>query len=352
LFDLSRLRVVAAAAYEECAEVTPVAEKIRSEIGIVVIGRNEGDRLLRCLKSVGGEADNVVYVDSGSTDGSQAAVERLGIPVVPLDRARPFSAARARNEGFAALKAHHPNLRFVQFIDGDCELIHGWLATALAFMEKRTDVAVACGRRREIHPGMSIYNRLCDIEWNTPVGETLACGGDSLVRVEAFEAVGGFRPQLIAHEEPELCIRLRANGWKIWRLDADMTLHDAAITRFAQWWARTVRSGYGYAAVAKLHSRSGFHGQETIRAIIWGGVVPLLIILGAIVYAPVAWLALIYPLQICRIALRRDPAKIEVWTYALFIMLAKFSEFQGVIKFYWRRCRGRRVELIEYKRIR
>ena len=36
-----------------------------------------------------------------------------------------------------------------------------------------------------------------------------------LVRVEAFEAVGGFRPELIAGEEPELCMRLREKGWKI-----------------------------------------------------------------------------------------------------------------------------------------
>ena len=37
------------------------------------------------------------------------------------------------------------------------------------------------------------------------------------MRVEAFEAVGGYRAQLIAGEEPELCVRLREIGWKIWR---------------------------------------------------------------------------------------------------------------------------------------
>ena len=47
--------------------------------------------------------------------------------------ARPFTAARARNEGYAALVKLQPNTRFVQFIDGDCELVSGWLETALEF---------------------------------------------------------------------------------------------------------------------------------------------------------------------------------------------------------------------------
>lgn len=322
---------------------------VLNDIGVVVIGRNEGDRLLRCLASISDEivAANVVYVDSGSTDGSPAAVEKLGTFVVRLDEEQPFSAARARNEGFAALKARRPELRLVQFIDGDCELVHGWLAQALAFIAGRTDVAVVCGRRREIHPEMSLYNRLCDFEWNTPVGEALACGGDSLVRAEAFEAVHGFRAQLVAHEEPELCMRLRARGWKIWRIDADMTLHDAAMTRFAQWWARTVRAGYGYAEVAKLHP--GSHSQEIVRAVLWGGAIPMVIVVGGLVYAPLAWVALIYPIQICRIALRKNPAKSDAWKYALFIMLAKFTEFQGIVAFQWRRLRGRSVALVDYK---
>ena len=42
------------------------------DLGIVIIGRNEGDRLIRCIASVGDEA-LVIYVDSGSTDESVAA---------------------------------------------------------------------------------------------------------------------------------------------------------------------------------------------------------------------------------------------------------------------------------------
>jgi glycosyltransferase involved in cell wall biosynthesis len=321
------------------------------EISVVAIGRNEGLRLISCLASVRSETSNIVYVDSGSTDGSAAAAEGFGASVVALDLTRPFTAARARNEGFAALKALRPDIRFVQFIDGDCSLVHGWLDTALAFINQRKDVAIVCGRRRERHPTASVYNQLADLEWDTPVGEALACGGDALVRVEAFEAAGGFRPQLIAGEEPELCLRLRERGWKIWRLDAEMTQHDMAMTRFSQWWARTVRSGYGMAEVSQLYRNSPLRiwKRETASTVFWGGLAPVLIGLGALGHPAVLASALIYPLQIGRIAFRRGVTSRESWIFALLMMLAKFAGFEGYLKLCWRRWRGGIIRLVEYK---
>ena len=318
-------------------------------LGIVVIGRNEGQRLVDCLVSLESHKGRIVYVDSGSSDGSVSSAEGLGVFVVRLDMSQPFTAARARNEGFAAIMAMRPQTEFVQFVDGDCELDRDWLDAALAFMANRKDVAVVCGRRRERYPKQSVYNQLCDIEWNTPVGEASACGGDSLLRAIAFKQIGGFQPQLIAGEEPELCARLRQKGWTIWRLDAEMTRHDAAITHFSQWWARARRSGYGYAEVSALHPRSGIWGKEKARAIIWGGLLPLLIGVSAPFVPSMLWVVLIYPIQICQIALRRGPADIGNWIFALFITLAKFAELQGILNFYWGRLRGKKAELIEYK---
>jgi glycosyltransferase involved in cell wall biosynthesis len=325
-----------------------------NKLGIVVIGRNEGERLIRCLESVRSNAKSIVYVDSGSTDGSASAAEQLGVFVLRLDLARPFTAARARNEGFAALKALAPDVQFVQFVDGDCELADGWLDTALAFITLRKQVALVCGRRRERHPEMSIYNRLCDLEWDTPIGEASACGGDSLLRVEAFEAVGGFRPQLIAGEEPELCVRLREKGWKIWRLDAEMTRHDAGMTRFRQWWVRTVRFGYGAAEISWLdmYTPSSIpkrDKRDVGRAVIWSGLVPLVIGVAAFNYPAALLGALIYPLHICWIALRRGATEPQSWTYALFMVIAKFAQLQGNLKFCWHLLYKEPVGLIEYK---
>jgi GT2 family glycosyltransferase len=325
---------------------------ITNDLGIVIIGRNEGDRLLNCLRSVRNEGDfPTVYVDSGSSDGSVEAAARRGVPVVNLDPAQPFSAARARNEGFSALLARRPNLQFVQFVDGDCELVPSWLDTAKAFLIERNDVAIVCGRRREQHPETSVYNRLCDVEWNTPIGEAIACGGDTMIRSDAFKAAGGFRSELIAGEEPELCLRLRSMGWKIWRLDAEMTRHDAAITRFSQWWRRIVRSGYAYAEIARLHrnSKIRIYDQEKRRAVLWGGLLPLAILTSMTIHPATAFGFMLYPIQISRIALRRKDKRSTAWTYATFIMIAKFAEFRGVIKFYVSRVISGPSALIEYK---
>jgi glycosyltransferase involved in cell wall biosynthesis len=323
-----------------------------NEVGVVVIGRNEGQRLVECLASVVAQAGNIVYVDSGSTDDSVAAAEEIGASVVRLNLAQPFTAARARNEGFAALMKIKPDSQFVQFIDGDCELVLGWLDAGVAFLSRRSDVAVVCGRRRERFSNASLYNRLCDVEWDTPIGATNACGGDCLVRVSAFEAVNGFRSQLIAGEEPELCVRLRESGWKIWRLDEEMSRHDAAIVLFRQWWVRVVRSGHAYAEVFWLHRRSpyGIYRREVTRAVVWGGLMPLAIVLGSLFQAPFIAGTLIYPFQIGRIALHRGVALAGSWEYGLLITLGKFAELQGVLKFLWRRAWGRQAELIEYKK--
>ena len=321
-------------------------------IGVVVIGRNEGDRLVGCLASVRTATADIVYVDSGSTDGSIAAAKDIGAFVVPLDLSQPFTAARARNEGFAALKMLRPDIRFIQFIDGDCILVAGWIDVAVTFIERREDVAIVCGRRRERYPTASIYNQLFDLEWNTPTGEASACGGDALVRVKAFDAVGGFRSRVMAGEEPELCIRLREAGWKIWRLDAEMTQHDAAMMRLDQWWIRAVRTGYGFAEVSRLHKRSPFRiwARAVQSAVFWGGLLPALIIVGSLIHPPFLCAVLMYPLQVFRIALRRGVGFPCVWTYSVLTVLDKFAQLQGIIKFYWRLSRGQAAELIEYKR--
>lgn len=321
------------------------------DIGVVVIGRNEGQRLIDCLVTVLSKQCDVIYVDSGSTDGSEAAARGMGVTVVELDPNRPFTAARARNEGFVALKALKPNIRFVQFIDGDCSLVAGWLENARWFIAPNADVAIVCGRRRERHPRASVYNQICDIEWDTPIGETSACGGDALVRAEAFEAVDGFRDQLIAGEEPELCLRLREKGWHIWRLDAEMTQHDAAMKRFRQWWARTVRSGYGMTEVALLHWHSPLviWKKELARAVFWSFVLPAALCLSAIIHPVVLIALLIYPFQVCRVAIRRGSTSLKFWSYALFLTVGKFAELQGILKFLWDRYRRNTIRLIEYK---
>ena len=252
--------------------------------GVVVIGRNEGERLRRCLMSLP-RAGAIVYVDSGSTDGSVQLARHLGADVIELDMRVPFTAARARNAGFRRLREISPDIEYVQFVDGDCELIDGWLEDAISFLNAHADVGAVCGRRRERYPERSIYNWLCDREWDGPVGDVRDCGGDVMMRADALEAVGGYRDDLIAGEEPELCVRLRAADWRIWRLDRQMTLHDAAMTRFGQWWRRALRGGYAFAQGAYLHGSIArtLLLWESRRAWLWGIWLPLACLLGRLV---------------------------------------------------------------------
>ena len=311
------------------------------QVDAVVIGRNEGARLIACLDSLAGQVRRLVYVDSGSTDGSVEAAAARGAHVVQLDMTQPFTAARARNAGLAVLEA--PD--FVQFVDGDCELHPDWIATALAAMAAHPNAAVVCGRRRERDPAASVYNRLCDKEWDTPIGSALACGGDALMRFSAVQAVRGFDPTLIAGEEPDLCLRLRRGGGEIWRIDAEMTWHDAAMTRFGQWWQRSRRAGHAFAEVAFRNGAPPDRHRvaETRRALIWGAGLPMAALLAGWIHPVGLLILLAWPLQVLRLSRRMG------WEAAFFSVLGKLPEAQGAMAFHLNRLRGRRQGLIEYK---
>jgi glycosyltransferase involved in cell wall biosynthesis len=324
-----------------------------NRIGVVAIGRNEGQRLQKCLASAVGRAGAVVYVDSNSSDGSVELARKLGAEVVKLDLSTPFTAARARNEGFARLMQIQSDTEFVQFVDGDCEIVPGWLEGATQKLQNEPNWGVVCGRRRERFPEASVYNALCDIEWNTPIGESKWCGGDALVRVTAFRQIGGYDGSIIAGEEPEMCVRLRAANWLIMRLHAEMTMHDAAMTRFGQWWKRNVRSGHAYAEGAAMHGAPPErHFVKDVRSNwLWGLVVPLLAI--GLAWPTCGWsfiLLLAYPLQIVKVLRWAKKQNFpHSGAYATFTVLGKFPQAVGQVKYWINRWSGKKSRLIEYK---
>ncbi len=326
-----------------------------NRIGLVAIGRNEGQRLQRCLLSAIGKVSLIVYVDSGSTDGSVELARSLGVNVVELEVSTPFTAALARNAGFAHLLEVDELIEFVQFVDGDCEVVSGWLESAQRELDAQPNVAVVCGRRRERFPDKSIYNQLCDMEWDTPIGEAKACGGDAIMRVEAFQQVNGFNPALIAGEEPELCVRLRQKGWKILRLDAEMTLHDAQLTSLSQWWKRAIRAGHAYAEGAWLHGQEPErHWVKESQSIwFWGLLLPLLALGMAWATHGFSLLLLVgYPVLGGRIFVnlrRQNICRQHAALYALFCVLGKFAQVGGAMQFLQRRLLGTKSVLIEYK---
>ena len=334
---------------------------VDDSVGVVVIGRNEGVRLRRCLESLGRQVHAAVYVDSGSEDDSVAFARQIGAVVVELDTTIPFTAARARNEGFDALLLARTEVAMVQFVDGDCEIEKGWLQRAVSELQRDPELAVVFGRRRERARDASIYNLLCDLEWDVPAGDVLSCGGDALMRVSAFRECTGFDPTLIAGEEPDLSFRLRGLGWKLRCVEAPMTAHDADMHRFGQWWRRGLRAGYVEAEGLARLGRDYPRRRAALSNVIWAVVVPSVLVAGVVALLAMGYLIpailciaiggglyVVMWLRILRHAHRRWPAR-DARIYATFCLLAKWPAVHGIATYCWRRLRGQDRRLIEYK---
>ncbi len=321
------------------------------EVAVIAIGRNEGARLIACLDSLAGKFDRIVYVDSGSTDGSVEAAKARGADVVKLDMSLPFSAARARNAGVARLAERGlPDL--VQFIDGDCLLAPSWIAKATETLAEHPEIGIMTGWRAEVSPDASIYAQMAEHEWHRPAGDIETCGGDMLVRQEVLEATGGFRDDVIAAEDDEFCIRARQNGWRIHRLPVPITFHNLGMTSFAQWWKRAERAGHGYAQVGHLHQ--GYFQAQRWRVYFYGFALPVIFIAALVVDVPfvAAVVACIYAVSWLRTARGLSNDALDVGTaaqYALFLSISKFPAIVGLARYHWRRLTGKNVQLIEYK---
>ncbi len=325
--------------------------------GIVIIGRNEGDRLKACFESIANIDCNKIYVDSGSTDKSIAVAKAFAIETVELEPNRPFSAARARNEGFERLFELNPNTEFVQFIDGDCTLLPGWLETATEALQTFPERAAVIGHLVERNIDVSTYNRLCALEWRSSPGDLTdygALGGISMMRAEVFRNLGGFNPDVIAGEDSELGVRMGLAGYKVTKLDHPMATHDANITQFGQWWKRAVRAGHAIGQRSFLNGNTAQKDcvRERNSTLFWGLGIPVTIMLGLLPtqgYSLLligAYVLLAY--RVIRYRMQQGDSFDDAWLYTKYLLLTKFANALGLIKFYLNKL-TERYEIIEYK---
>ncbi len=274
----------------------------------------------------------------------------------------PFTAARARNAGAERLREQAAGVAMIQFVDGDCELAARWLDAAQGTLGAEPRLAAVCGRLRERRPEATIYNAMADIEWDAPVGEVRACGGNAMYRAEAFHAVGGFDERVPAGEEPELCLRLRREGWAIRRIAAEMGLHDADMTRFGQLWRRSVRGGHGYGQGIWMHGRGPerLYVRRVASIVVWTLSLPVGLVAAAVVFGSgvatgiaAAGLLGLHAAQAVRLIVRERRAG-RPWPLAAarggWLHVGKFAEAIGIAKFFANRLRGRGQGVIEHRR--
>lgn len=326
-------------------------------MGVVVIGRNEGARLEKSLASLASGVP-AIYVDSGSTDNSLELARSFQVTVLRLDPARPFSAARARNEGFRALVQARPGLDWVQFVDGDCELARGWLATAARALDTDPRRAIVTGKLEELAPHASIYNRLCAMEWDGPVGDLKdfgGIGGIFAVRAGVFAALGGFREDVVAGEDSEFGVRVGLAGHTLIRLPAPMATHDADMHHFRQWWRRAVRGGHAIGQRAAINGASPAKDcvRERRSTLVWGLALPAVAIAAAwpsrglsLVFLGCAYFYLGLKIAIYRRG--RGATWPDAFLYARYTVLGKVANAMGLLSFFRAEQRGR-FQIIEYK---
>jgi glycosyltransferase involved in cell wall biosynthesis len=299
-------------------------------------------------------AAHIVYVDSGSTDGSPDIARNHGADVIELDSSAGHSAARARASGFARLLAAAPNVEFVQFIDGDCTLDAGWLPRAVTALDADEKLAAVWGWRDERHPDASPYNRICQIEWHhPPAGATRHFGGDVLVRVSAYRAAGGYDANVVSSEDHELSLRIASAGGMIRRLDAPETLHDSRIMRVGQWWRKCCRKGVGYVQVWQRHRRSEELGAM-LREAFWSAIIPIAALAAA--WPTRGWSLLLftlYPMRILRIAWRHKRRAGATWREGLIwgthCVATAWPYLGGIVTTLARSLFRKPVKLVEYR---
>lgn len=328
-------------------------------VGAVVIGRNEGERLVRSLQALSGRTCATVYADSNSSDGSRDAAQRMGAAVVHLAEG-PCTPSRGREAGFRRLVEVHPAVEYVQFLDGDCILDARWLDKAIAVLDARPDVVAVFGRRREERCADSLYSRLIDLDWDHAPGEVANFGGDALVRVSAVQRAGGWSAHTINAEDIDLSYRMRRDGGRILRLSDPMTSHDVRMTRFSEYWRRAVRAGYGYAEVGLRHVRGP--GRELLRRLASSALYVLVLpaMLLAAAFSASGLLAAVVGLLYLRVlgvmtaaCLRKGAALPTALAYAALNLACKAASLVGALRYLADRASGNRVprsELVVYRR--
>jgi type II secretory pathway predicted ATPase ExeA len=323
-----------------------LADDFLKHIGIVIAGG-----ALSVAETLNSLPDSAKFViAAGAGEDGLAAAKEAGVDIVEISDGP--GGGRARNAGYRRLKKDNPGLRYVHFLEAGSMLAPGWLAHAEKFMARRPEVAVLDGRTILDQRRATVLDRVLAAASDRPPGEIQAAGPNALFRVDAFEQAGGFRGDIVADATGDLCVRLRRRGAHVWRSDAVMATVEAGRLTFKGWRLETMRIGFASAAGAALHGAppERYGVKEQSRAFFWGGLLPALIAVAAVlsafasgafggsaavgVAAVFVFGLTVYGLKAAVAAMSDQAPPGASWSYGFYSTLGRFPEFAGVLR-YW-----------------
>jgi glycosyltransferase involved in cell wall biosynthesis len=198
----------------------------KCRVSVVIKALNEEKRIaaaiesaLRAVRRVGGE---VILADSCSSDKTIELAMAYPIRVVKLANASERCCGVGPQLGY-----QHSRGEFIYLLDGDMQMLEGFLEVALDFMLAHPDIAGVGGQLVELNTeSLEYIARSAQARDHVKPGAVDRLDGGGLYRRSAIEAAGHFSDRnLHSYEEFELAVRLRSQGWKLWRLPLDVVHH-------------------------------------------------------------------------------------------------------------------------------
>ena len=274
---------------------TPEPRDAVCRVSVIIKALNEQKRIVACVESaltavwaVGGE---VVLADACSSDHTVALASNYPVRIVQLANPGERCCGAGPQLGF-----QYSVGEFVYILDGDMEMLLDFLPAALAFMKAHPDVAGVGGRVVEMNTRSLEY--LARVERATghmEAGEVDRLDMGGLYRRAAVEQTGYLSDRnLHSYEEFNLAVRLRAKGWKLWRIDTDSVRHhghDAPpYSLLMRRWRSRYICGLGEvvrAAWGEPHLRLVLTGVRELR--LYAAVLGWWVLLLSFLMAPLPW---------------------------------------------------------------
>lgn len=243
----------------------PVSEKmIRMDISVVVPVFNAEKTVAACLESLYGQTCKpleIIVVDNGSTDGTQAIIgemmhRSMDIPIQCLRETRQ-GPSFARNRG-----ASHARGKIIAFLDADCIADSSWLGRLSRSFDRAEIGAVAgsvIGFDRETTIGK--FHALFTLralpssrlfhEFNLVSGGFPAA--NLTIRSTLFRSLGGFDETIpFFAEDHDLCARIYQSGVQIF-FNKEAIVYHQHRQSLQTTWRQSYGFGTGHATLLKKH---------------------------------------------------------------------------------------------------